>query len=112
LVIVLITSGIVIWEQYFSEYFSIMQKRIAVLMHSIAAIMAICVWIVLCGDLGSRHNQRHDPWPTGGWAWRHHRRWLRDREARRLNAIGTAPDLRRRRPTYHVARGVREVVDE
>ncbi|MGE0039207.1 MAG: hypothetical protein AB7S93_26730 [Xanthobacteraceae bacterium] len=41
LVIVLITSGIVIWEQYFSEYFSIMQKRIAALIHSIAAIMAI-----------------------------------------------------------------------
>jgi hypothetical protein len=105
----------VIWEQYFSEYFSIMQKRIAVLMHSIAAIMAICVWIVLCGDLGSRHNQRHDPWPTRRLsvaASSPLAEGIGDREARRLNAISTAPDLRRRRPTYHVARGVREVVDE
>src|SRR5690606_12320216 len=39
LILVLITSGIVIWDQYFSEYFSIEQKRIAVLIHAITAIV-------------------------------------------------------------------------
>lgn len=81
LIIVLITSGIVIWEQYFSEYFSITQKRIAVLVHSVAAIIAICVWIVhvyaaiwVRGTISAMTRGR----VTGGWAWRHHRRWLRE----------------------------------
>src|ERR1700716_4303457 len=46
LIIVLITSGVVIWDQYFSQYTSVEQKRIAVLTHSITAVIAICVWIV------------------------------------------------------------------
>ena len=46
LIILLITSGVVIWDQYFSQFTSVEQKRIAVLVHSIAAIVAICVWIV------------------------------------------------------------------
>jgi formate dehydrogenase subunit gamma len=81
LIIVLITSGIVIWEQYFSEYFTIEQKRIAVLVHAIAAILAICVWIVhvyaaiwVRGTISAMTRGR----VTGGWAWRHHRRWLKE----------------------------------
>src|SRR5262245_4355244 len=79
LIIVLITSGIVIWEQYFSDYTTVEQKRVAVLLHSVAAVAAICVWIVH-GYVGvwargafsamTRGNV------TGGWAWRHHRKWL------------------------------------
>jgi len=46
LILVLITSGVVIWDQYFSNYFTIDQKRVAVLVHSVTAIVAICVWIV------------------------------------------------------------------
>lgn len=81
LIIVLITSGVVIWEQYFSEYFTIEQKRIAVLVHAIAAIVAICVWIVhvyaaiwVRGTISAMTRGR----VTGGWAWRHHRRWLKE----------------------------------
>lgn len=81
LILVLITSGVVIWDQYFSNYFTIDQKRVAVLVHSITAIVAICVWIVhvyaaiwVRGTIGAMtHGQ-----VTGGWAWRHHRKWLRD----------------------------------
>ena len=40
LIIVLISSGVVIWDQYFSPYTSVEQKRIAVLVHSIAAVVA------------------------------------------------------------------------
>src|SRR5690606_21221068 len=46
LIIVLITSGLVIWQEYFAEYTTVEQKRIAVLVHAIAAIVIVCVWIV------------------------------------------------------------------
>jgi formate dehydrogenase subunit gamma len=81
LIIVLITSGVVIWEQYFSEYFTIEQKRIAVLVHAVTAIVAICVWIIhvyaaiwVRGTISAMTRGR----VTGGWAWRHHRRWLKE----------------------------------
>jgi formate dehydrogenase subunit gamma len=43
LIIVLICSGIVIWDQYFYPLTSIAQKRLAILVHSLAAITIICV---------------------------------------------------------------------
>jgi formate dehydrogenase subunit gamma len=81
LIIVLITSGIVIWDQYFGPYFSVTQKRVAVLVHAFAAVAAICVWIVhvyaaiwVRGTISAMTRGQ----VTGGWAWRHHRKWLRD----------------------------------
>src|ERR1700733_3288326 len=47
LIIVLICTGIVIWDQYFFPLTSIVQKRWAVLVHSAAAVTIICVLIVL-----------------------------------------------------------------
>ena len=46
LVPVLFFSGLVIWEVYFSSYTTIEQQRIALLIHSLAAIAAIIVWII------------------------------------------------------------------
>ena len=81
LIVVLIASGLVIWDQYFAEYTSIDQKRIAVLVHSLAAIVIICVWIVhvyaaiwVRGTISAMTRGK----VTGGWAWRHHRNWLRE----------------------------------
>ena len=81
LIIVLITSGVVIWDQYFAQYTTIEQKRVAVLVHAIAAIVAICVWIVhvyaaiwIRGTISAMTRGQ----VTGGWAWRHHRKWLRE----------------------------------
>ena len=81
LILGLITRGVVIWDQYFSNYFTIDQKRVAVLVHSVTAIVAICVWIVhvyaaiwVRGTIGAMTRGQ----VTGGWAWRHHRKWLRD----------------------------------
>ena len=81
LILVLITSGVVIWDQYFAEYFTIDQRRIAVLVHSITAIVAICVWIVhvyaaiwVRGTISAMTRGQ----VTGGWAWRHHRKWLKE----------------------------------
>jgi formate dehydrogenase subunit gamma len=81
LILVLITSGFVIWDQYFAEYSTIGQKRVAVLVHAIAAVTIICVWIVhvyaaiwVRGTISAMTRGR----VTGGWAWRHHRKWLRE----------------------------------
>jgi len=81
LIIVLILSGLVIWDQYFFAYTSIEQKRVAMLVHSVAAVTIICVWIVhvyaaiwVRGTIGAMVKGR----VTGGWAWRHHRKWLRE----------------------------------
>ncbi|MGE5203052.1 MAG: formate dehydrogenase subunit gamma [Acidobacteriota bacterium] len=81
LIVVMISSGLVIWDQYFYDYTTIDQKRLAVLIHAIAAITAICVWIVhvyaaiwVRGTLRAMTRGN----VTGGWAWRHHRKWLRE----------------------------------
>ena len=81
LIVVLICSGLVIWDQYFYDYTTIDQKRIAVLIHAIAAITAICVWIVhVYAAIWVRGTIRAMTRGsvTGGWAWRHHRKWLRE----------------------------------
>jgi formate dehydrogenase subunit gamma len=90
LIITLITSGFVIWEQYFSEYTTINQKRIAVLIHALAAVVIICVWIVhvyaaiwVRGTIGAMTRGR----VTGGWAWRHHRKWLRELVGGKQNTL-------------------------
>ena len=81
LIAVLITSGIVIWDRYFSNVFSVEQQRVAVLVHATAAVVAICVWIVhvyaaiwVRGTISAMTRGQ----VTGGWAWRHHRKWLRE----------------------------------
>ncbi|MCJ8143347.1 formate dehydrogenase subunit gamma [Ancylobacter sp. A5.8] len=81
LILILIASGIVMWDQYFFDLTTIEQKRIAILVHSITAVVIICVWIVhvyaaiwVKGTIGAMTRGR----VTGGWAWRHHRKWLRE----------------------------------
>jgi formate dehydrogenase subunit gamma len=81
LIVVMISSGLVIWDQYFYDYTTIDQKRIAMLIHAIAAITAICVWIVhVYAAIWVRGTIRAMTRGsvTGGWAWRHHRKWLRE----------------------------------
>lgn len=80
LIITLIVSGIGVWEEYFSQLLTIPQRRIAVLVHSMAAVAIICVWIIhvyaafwVQGTIGAMTRGT----VSGGWAWRHHRKWLR-----------------------------------
>jgi formate dehydrogenase subunit gamma len=81
LIILLIGSGIVIWERYFGNFFSLTQQRLAVLAHAFAATVIICIWIVhvyaaiwVRGTIGAMTRGQ----VTGGWAWRHHRKWLKE----------------------------------
>jgi len=80
LILVLIASGTIIWEQYFAQYSSIPTRRIAVLVHAVAAVLVICVFILhVYAAIWTRGTLRAMTrgTVTAGWAWRHHRKWLR-----------------------------------
>jgi formate dehydrogenase subunit gamma len=77
----LFLTGLVIWDQYFYNWTSIPQKRLAVLAHAFLAMAMITVWIMhayaavwVRGTLQAMTRG----YVSGGWAWRHHRKWLRD----------------------------------
>ncbi len=85
---VLFVTGLAIWEVYFFPYTSIETQRVAVLVHSLAAIGVIIVWIIhvyaALWVKGSMRAMLHGD-VTPGWAWRHHRKWFRS-----LAAAGSA----------------------
>ena len=94
-IVVLFLSGIVTWQQYFGDRFTIDQKRMGVLVHALAAIVAICLWIVhvyaaiwVRGTISAMTRGK----VTGGWAWRHHRRWLREIVTGKRLPAETAPE--------------------
>ena len=88
LVPVMLVTGLCLWapglawmEQIFGVKASIDQQRLAALVHAMAAVLAILVWIVhvyaaiwVRGTIGAMTSGN----VTGGWGWRHHRRWLRE----------------------------------
>jgi formate dehydrogenase subunit gamma len=81
LVPALFLTGLAIWDQYFYGWTTIPQKRVAILAHALLAIGMIVVWIThayaavwVRGTLRAMTRG----YVTGGWAWRHHRKWLRD----------------------------------
>ena len=79
LVPALFLTGLLIWEVYFGHATPIEVQRVAVLIHSLAAIAAILVWIVhVYAALWIRGSMRAmiHGWVTPGWAWRHHRKWF------------------------------------
>ena len=81
LIIILLGSGLVIWDQYFLPYTSVDEKRIAILVHSVAAVIAICAVIIhvsmVIWERGTLRAMTRGH-VTGGWAWKHHRKWLRE----------------------------------
>jgi formate dehydrogenase subunit gamma len=81
LILTLFGSGLVIWQQYFGQASSIEQQRVAMLIHAVSAIAAILIWIVhvyagiwVRGTIPAMTQGS----VTGGWGWRHHRKWLRE----------------------------------
>ncbi|MGP0091366.1 MAG: formate dehydrogenase subunit gamma [Xanthobacteraceae bacterium] len=94
LVIVLFVTGLIIWDQYFYGYTTIEQKRIAVLIHSLAAVLAICAVIVhiymVIWERGTLRAMTRG-YVTGGWAWKHHRKWLRELVTGKPRDTGAKP---------------------
>ncbi|HUA87839.1 MAG TPA: formate dehydrogenase subunit gamma [Steroidobacteraceae bacterium] len=96
LVPVLFLSGLTIWEVYFGSLTPIRAQRTALLIHSLAAIAAIIIWITHVYAAiwvpGSLRGMTRG-FVTPGWAWRHHRKWLRRLVA--TGSAGPAPGSRR-----------------
>jgi len=80
LVPVLFFTGLTVWEVYFGSYTSIETQRITLLIHSLCAIGAIILWMIhvyaAIWVSGSMRAMTQG-YVTPGWAWRHHRLWLR-----------------------------------
>jgi formate dehydrogenase subunit gamma len=86
LVPALFLTGLVMWDVYFFDWTTIPQKRLAVLAHALLAVGMITVWIVHAyAAIWVRGTIRAMTrgYVTGGWAFRHHRKWLRELAAGR-----------------------------
>lgn len=77
----LLASGVVIWRQYFSMYFSIGIIRLASVVHAVCAFVLVCtiilhiyagIWVKGSMQAMTRGTV------TPGWAWKHHRAWFRE----------------------------------
>ena len=85
LIVLLITSGLALWDSMFREYTTIDQKRLAAAVHALAALgLIITVIVHVYAAIWVRGTVRAMTRGsvTGGWAWRHHRKWLREEAAR------------------------------
>jgi formate dehydrogenase subunit gamma len=80
LIPVLLFTGILIWDYYFETLTSVGTQRAALLIHSLAAIAAIIIWVIhVYAAIWVRGSMRAmtQGYVTPGWAWRHHRKWFR-----------------------------------
>jgi formate dehydrogenase subunit gamma len=92
LVLVMLVTGIGLWpaglaylEQLFGFKATIDQRRLAAVLHAGSAVLTIAIWIIhvyaaiwVRGTISAMTRGS----VTGGWAWRHHRKWLRKEVAK------------------------------
>ena len=95
LILLLILTGMMIWEKqvplwepYAPWAATIPVRRVALLVHALAAVGIILVFILhVYAAFWTRGTLRAmtQGTVTGGWAWRHHRKWLRELAGRQGN---------------------------
>ena len=90
LIVALIGTGVVIWQEYFAAYTAIETQRWAALLHATAAIAIILIWIThvyasiwIQGTMRAMTRGN----VTAGWAYRHHRKWLKQLASLRRRAV-------------------------
>jgi len=84
-ILVLLASGIVMWESQFGDSFSVEQKRVAAVAHAVAAVVIIGIWFIhLYAAIWVKGSVRAMTrgTVTSGWAWKFHRKWLREEAAK------------------------------
>jgi formate dehydrogenase subunit gamma len=99
LIAVLFVTGIGLWESklaFFEQltafHPTIDQRRWAAVIHASAAVLAIMIWIIhVYAAIWVRGTipAMTEGTVTGGWGWRHHRRWLR-RQVKKPSAIAVS----------------------
>ena len=78
--LLLLASGIIIWRPYFASAFSIPIVRLALVVHSVSAvvlIMVIMVHIYAALWVKGTITAMVEGWVTPAWAKKHHPRWYR-----------------------------------
>jgi len=78
--LLLLASGIVIWRPWFADAFSIPTIRLALLVHSVAAvglIIVIMVHVYAALWVKGTLTAMVEGWVTDRWAHKHHPRWYR-----------------------------------
>ncbi|HEX4741546.1 MAG TPA: formate dehydrogenase subunit gamma [Caulobacteraceae bacterium] len=93
LILAMLASGAVIWEEYFGGMTSIPIQREALLVHWLGASLIILVLILhiyAAVWVRGSFDAMIRGWVSAGWAWRHHRLWFR-RLAARAAHRGDAP---------------------
>lgn len=86
LLLLLLVSGVVIWRPWFAPYFPIPVIRLALLVHSFAAvalIVVIMVHIYAALWVKGTITAMVEGWVTGAWAKKHHPRWYRELQQKR-----------------------------
>lgn len=92
---IMLATGIGLWDQglaYVEQALgfkaTIEQKRWAALLHGSAAILAVTIWIIhvyaaiwVRGTMSAMLSGM----VTGGWGWRHHRKWLRKEVGKKVS---------------------------
>ncbi len=81
LIVTMAITGVMIWEEYFPNLVSIPARRVAVVIHALAAVGSVLILIVhVYAAIWTRGTIRAMTrgTVTGGWAFRHHRKWLRE----------------------------------
>ncbi|WP_142847156.1 formate dehydrogenase subunit gamma [Telmatospirillum sp. J64-1] len=80
-VISLLLSGLALWHHYFGDMVPIDLQRFAGLVHAVMAAAMIITMIVhvyaAIWNSGSIRAMTRGP-VTGGWLWKHHRKYLRE----------------------------------
>lgn len=81
LIVTMAVTGVMIWEEYFPGLVSIPARRVAVVIHALAAVGSVLILILhVYAAFWTRGTLRAMTrgTVTGGWAFRHHRKWLRE----------------------------------
>ncbi|CAM5788105.1 formate dehydrogenase subunit gamma [Castellaniella caeni] len=76
----LILTGLVMWREYFSLYFSMGVVQLASALHAIFAFVMICTIIIhIYAGIWVKGSMRAMTRGsvTAGWAWKHHHAWFR-----------------------------------
>lgn len=106
LILTLLASGILLWgdmlpaaERLTGYHATIDIQRWAAIVHGSAAVLSIVVWIIhvyaAIWIKGSMDGMTRGT-VTGGWGWRHHRKWLRKQAKRPSQIIDEQPTSVRR----------------